>query len=141
MEKTKAAVDFYLESRKEFLLSKQPNANETEIFEMAYAEWQKLSEEEKKPFIEKEKEEKEKHKVKKPAGKKAPKKPLSAVFIYTNERTKELKKENPNMTKPEIMAQCSKEFQKLPPEQKKIYQDKAIEDKKRYEKEMEELNK
>ena len=45
------------------------------------------------------------------------------------------------MTKPEIMAQCSKEFQKLPPEQKKIYQDKAIEDKKRYEKEMEELNK
>ena len=130
MEKTKAAVDFYLESRKEFLLSKQPNANETELFEMAYAEWQKLSEEEK-----------EKHKVKKPAGKKAPKKPLSAVFIYTNERTKELKKENPNMTKPEIMAQCSKEFQKLPPEQKKIYQDKAIEDKKRYEKEMEELNK
>ena len=44
MEKTKAAVDFYLESRKEFLLSKQPNANETELFEMAYAEWQKLSE-------------------------------------------------------------------------------------------------
>ena len=136
MEKAKAAVDFYLESRKEFLLSKQPNANETEIFEMAYAEWQKLSEEEKKPFLEK-----EKHKIKKPAGKKAPKKPSSAAFIHTNERTKESKKENPNTTKPEITAQRPKELQKSPPEQKKIHQDKAIEDKKRYEKETEELNK
>ena len=71
----------------------------------------------------------------------APKRPISAYFFYNQERREQLKKEKPELDNKELIKVMSEEWNKLTDAQKKPYVQKAEDDKKRYNQEMEEYNK
>ena len=63
----------------------------------------------------------------------APKRALSAYFLYNQERRDSLKKEKPELNNKEIIKKMSEEWNALSDEKKKPYIAKAEADKKRYE--------
>ena len=65
----------------------------------------------------------------------APKKALSAFFMFSSERRVSLKKEKPELDNRQIIYEMSNEWNQMKDEDKKKYHDLADEDKKRYEKE------
>jgi structure-specific recognition protein 1 len=65
----------------------------------------------------------------------APKKAISAYFFYIKERRDSITKELPNLNNKEIVKKMSEEWNALRDDKKKPYVQKALEDKKRYEKE------
>ena len=65
----------------------------------------------------------------------APKKAISAYFFYIKERRDSITKEQPNLNNKEIVKKMSEEWNVLSDDKKKPYVQKALEDKKRYEKE------
>ena len=65
----------------------------------------------------------------------APKKAISAYFFYIKERRDSITKELPNLNNKEIVKKMSEEWNVLSDDKKKPYVQKALEDKKRYEKE------
>ena len=65
----------------------------------------------------------------------APKKAISAYFFYIKERRDSITKEQPNLNNKEIVKKMSEEWNALSDDKKKPYVQKALEDKKRYEKE------
>ena len=65
----------------------------------------------------------------------APKRALSPFLYYTLDRRPELKKEKPELSHKELLAEMGVEWNKLKEEEKKKYIQKADEDKKRYERE------
>lgn len=70
-----------------------------------------------------------------------PKKCLSAYMIFVRETRSKVQKENKNMHVLEIMKQVGKQWQGLNATDRKVYQDKADEDKIRYRKELKEFEK
>ena len=65
----------------------------------------------------------------------APKKAISAYFFYIKERRESITKELPKLNNKEIVKKMSEEWNALSDDKKKPYVQKALEDKKRYEKE------
>lgn len=65
-----------------------------------------------------------------------PKKCLSAYMIFVRETRSKVQKENQDMHVLEIMKQVGKQWQNLTDEERKVYQDKADEDKIRYRNEL-----
>ena len=68
----------------------------------------------------------------------APKRPLSAFFLYCGKRRNELKTENPNLANYEIIKIMSDEWSALSDIEKKSYIEKAQADMQRYESEKKE---
>ena len=66
----------------------------------------------------------------------APKRPISAYFLYNQERREKLKKEQPDLDNKDLIRAMSEEWNKLTDEEKKPYVKKAEADKKRYLEEM-----
>jgi len=66
----------------------------------------------------------------------APKRPMSAYFMFSNENRNAIKEKNPGVTFGGLAKIISEEFKKLSEKELKKYQDKAAADKARYEKEM-----
>ena len=65
----------------------------------------------------------------------APKRALSAFFVFQTERRVSLKKEKPDLDNRQMIYEMSNEWKQMNDEDKQKYQIKADEDKKRYEKE------
>ena len=87
----------------------------------------------------KDKKERVKHRHQK--DKDAPKRAISAFFFYNQERRPTLLKEKPSLKVTEVISELSKEWKALPDDKKKPYIVKAENDKKRYQKEMENYQK
>ena len=64
----------------------------------------------------------------------APKRGMSAYFLYLADHRARIKKENPEMGMCEQTKIISGEWRALTDEKRKIYDDKAVKDKERYEK-------
>jgi hypothetical protein len=75
-------------------------------------------------------------KAAKPQG---PKRPQNASFLYMNENREAYKQAHPDAKFGDIAKGLADEFKNLPAEQKKKYEDKAANDKARYDKEVAEL--
>ena len=71
--------------------------------------------------------------IKKQKDPNAPRKNISAYFIFNRERRVSLRKEEPLLSNRDLVKKMSVEWNRLPDEQKKIYAEKAEADKKRYE--------
>ena len=65
-----------------------------------------------------------------------PKRPLSAFFLYRQERYQDVTKANANKGVADITKIISAEWNKLPDERKKKYQDQYTSDKGKYDKEI-----
>ena len=65
----------------------------------------------------------------------APKRALSAFFVFQTERRVSLKKEKPDLDNRQMIYEMSNEWKQMNDEDKQKYQIKADEDRKRYEKE------
>lgn len=66
----------------------------------------------------------------------APKRNMSAFFIYSNAVRPQVKEENPEAGFGDIAKIISKQYKALPEKELAIYQKKAVEDKERYQREM-----
>merc|ERR1712223_398146 len=66
----------------------------------------------------------------------APKAPLGAFFQFQHEERLNVKTENPSFSNPEISKELGRRWKEMEPEAKKVYQDKAVENKKQYEENM-----
>ena len=66
----------------------------------------------------------------------APKRNMSAYFLYSIDIRPSVKEQNPEATFGDIARLISAKFKELSDDEKKIWQDKAAEDKVRYEREM-----
>jgi len=69
-----------------------------------------------------------------------PKKGLSSFFLYLDEHRADLRKKNPKKKITEITTIASKQFKELSQNERKKYDDLAVKDKQRYEKELEAYN-
>lgn len=69
-----------------------------------------------------------------------PKKPLSAYLFYTTENVNSLK-DKEGCTHPEAMKKCGELWNKLQPDEKKIYEAKHDKDVVRYKQQIEDLDK
>jgi len=133
--------------------------DQKEAFTQSAAIWKGLNEEEKKPFVEKSKQDEARYKKqladleangffltgegqkstdlyvdpKKKYGERCvvPKKPLSAYLFYTTENVN-LLKEKEGCTHPEAMKKCGELWNKLTPEEKQKYEDSHAKDVLRY---------
>jgi len=65
-----------------------------------------------------------------------PKRNLSAYFIFNNEQRPILQRENPEKRVTEISKEIAVLYKQLSPQEMKKYQDLAVKDKQRYEREM-----
>merc|ERR1711964_73794 len=107
--------------------------------------WGNLSAEEKAPFDAKAAEDKARYENEKQAwiaagggGKKdkpreGPKRPTNASFLYVNANRETFRKENVDMKLTEVTKALHDQFKNLSPEDRKVWDDKAAEDKARYE--------
>ena len=130
--------------------------------------WKGMSDEQKKPYLDKNKQDEERYKrqlaeleqkgyfttedgqkstdlyvdPKKKYGETCvvPKKPLSAYLFYTTENVNSLK-EKEGCTHPEAMKKCGELWNKLTPEEKKKYEEKHDNDVVRYKQQIEDLDK
>ena len=66
----------------------------------------------------------------------APKRNMSAFFIYSNAVRPTVREENPEAGFGEIAKIISRQYKALPEKELAIYQKKAVEDKERYQREM-----
>ena len=152
----------YMKERREAIKSKQPDIGNKEIISKMAEEWKKLSDQEKEKYnalANKDKiryanemknytpseEDKKSTKGKKGnTGKKAkkekvegaPKKPLTAFFIFQNEKREEFKKKYPDLAQKELVTKLSEAWKNLSEKDKKKYNDKNAEAKKQYEKDL-----
>ncbi|KAL1916519.1 uncharacterized protein VTP21DRAFT_5710 [Calcarisporiella thermophila] len=65
----------------------------------------------------------------------APKRPLSAYMLFSQEKRKQVLEENPDVKFTEVGKLLGAMWKELSEEEKKIYNDKASKDKERYERE------
>jgi HMG (high mobility group) box len=70
----------------------------------------------------------------------APKRNMSAYFLYSIEMRPRIKEENPSAGFGELAKLISEQFKALPPRERKVWDEKAVADKVRYEREMEDYN-
>lgn len=75
---------------------------------------------------------------KKPREKKAPSRIIRANEFYLRKHSKSAREENPELKSKELRKLVFDRFKELPPEEKKVYEDLAAEDKARYNRELEE---
>lgn len=66
----------------------------------------------------------------------APKRNMSAYFLFSIDERPRVKADNPDAGFGDIARLISERFKSLPPKEKKIWEDKAVADKARYEREM-----
>jgi hypothetical protein len=152
----KAAVNSFIlfcRDNRDKIKEKNPEMKAIDITKKLAEMWKDLEDEEKKEYQEKSKEDKEryvreledyepkegfKNPKKSPSPKKpsSPKRSLSSYIFFCNDKREEIKKNNPEMKTTEIMAEMGKLWKVLSDKKKKPYEDKAAEDKKRYEEEM-----
>lgn len=128
------------------------DAKQSEIMKMLGEMWKELNDEEKEPYQEKAKEDKDRYneemknyvpkegtgkgKAKKQKDPNAPKKPRSAYILFCQKNREKAKKECGADTKPSaVMAQLGAMWNKLSEKAKKPFLKEAEEDKKRYEEE------
>eukprot|EP01125_Pyxidicula_operculata_P020498 TRINITY_DN7592_c0_g1_i1.p1 TRINITY_DN7592_c0_g1~~TRINITY_DN7592_c0_g1_i1.p1 ORF type:complete len:207 (+),score=38.20 TRINITY_DN7592_c0_g1_i1:91-711(+) len=71
----------------------------------------------------------------------APKRAKTAWIIYSNDKRYEIKQKNPDATLPRIMELVSMAWKEIGADEKKIYEEKAMEEKRRYAKEYAEYQK
>ena len=71
----------------------------------------------------------------------APKRNMSAYFLYSIEARPKIKEENPEATFGEIARLISSKFKDLPAKERKVWDEKAVADKERYTREMAEYTK
>lgn len=149
----------YFNNEKVAELKKEKGMDQKEAFTKSAEIWKGLSEEEKKPYVEKSKQDEARYKKqladleangffmtedgqkstdlyvdpKKKYGERCvvPKKPLSAYLFYTTENVNRLK-EKEGCTHPEAMKKCGELWNKLTPEEKKAYEDAHEKDVLRY---------
>ena len=79
---------------------------------------------------------KKKKKKKKPKDPNAPKRNQSSFFLYSNATRNDVKAANPDAKFGEIAQIISKHFKALPEEERAYWDQKAAEDKERYQREM-----
>lgn len=151
----------YFNNEKVAELKKERGLDQKDAFTQSAEIWKGLNEEQKKPYLEKNKQDEARYKrqmeeltangffmtedgkkstdlyvdPKKKYGEQCvvPKKPLSAYLFYTTENVNQLK-EKEGCTHPEAMKKCGELWNKLSDEDKKKYNDKHDEDVKRYKK-------
>ncbi len=70
----------------------------------------------------------------------APKRNMSAFFIYSNEVRSQVKEQNPDAGFGDIAKLISKQYKALAADELEIYKKKAAEDKERYQRQMREYN-
>lgn len=63
----------------------------------------------------------------------APKRPLTAYMYYATDMREQVKQENPNATFGDVGKIIGDKWRQLGAEEKKVYEEKAVADKKRYE--------
>jgi hypothetical protein len=151
----KAAVNSFIlfcRDNRQDIKNENPEMKATEITKKLGEMWKALDDEDKKEYQEKANEDKKRYakeiedyepkegfKNPKKSPKKesaSPKRSLSAYIFFCNEKREEIKKKNPAMKATEIMAEMGKLWKALSDKKKKPYEEKAAEDKKRYEEEM-----
>lgn len=71
----------------------------------------------------------------------APKKPMSAYFLFLNDRRKDIKREKPTLTMCQQTKEATVEWNKMTEKEKKKWQDLQVKEKQRYEKEMQTYDK
>jgi len=74
---------------------------------------------------------------KKPKDSNAPKRALSAYFLFANDKRAQVKLENPTLRMTQISGKVAELWANTPSEDKRVYQERAAKDKERYNSEME----
>ena len=98
-KKAISAYFFYIKERRESITKEQPSLNNKEIVKKMSEEWNALSDEKKKPYVQKAEADKKRYENEK----EQPKKPISAYFFYVKERRDSIIKELPNLNNKEII--------------------------------------
>jgi len=148
-----SAYTFFVQTCREEHRKKHPNENVnfTEFSKKCAERWKQMSDKEKKRFAEmadkdKIRYDREMSQYTPPAGEggrkrkkkdpNAPKRPLSAFFLFCHDERPSVKVLYPTYTVGEVAKELGDRWNKVTPEQKVKYEQKAIVDKGRYEKEM-----
>mgnify|MGYP005851077441 CR=1 FL=1 len=114
-----------------------------EVAKMVSQSWKSLSDEERAPWIEMGREDRERYEREKASYKgpwkipdvkdpKAPKKPQSAFLAFSNERRKIVAKANPNMSGTEISGLMSQLWKECPEHMKQAYRDQEARERKTF---------
>ena len=158
----------YFNNQKVAQLKKEDGLDQKDAFTKSAEIWKTLTDDAKKPFIDKNKQDEERYKrqlaeleqngffmtedgqkstdlyvdPKKKYGESCvvPKKPLSAYLFYTTENVNSLK-DKEGCTHPEAMKKCGELWNKLVPEEKKVYEAKHDKDVVRYKQQIQDLDK
>lgn len=80
------------------------------------------------------------HRTKAPKDPNAPKKPKPSYLIYCSGRRADLREKMPGLTVPETGKILGAEWKNMGPAEKKVFEDLALEDKRRYERQLDEYN-
>eukprot|EP00730_Choanoeca_flexa_P018873 TRINITY_DN9201_c0_g1_i2.p1 TRINITY_DN9201_c0_g1~~TRINITY_DN9201_c0_g1_i2.p1 ORF type:complete len:211 (+),score=81.21 TRINITY_DN9201_c0_g1_i2:47-679(+) len=153
----KSAYMFFSSAVRPELQQQNPEKSMTELAKVIGAKWSELTTEAKEPYAKmaaedkiryqkemedyvpaEEYQEKEtgatsKKKAKKVKDPNAPKRPMSAFFVFSGERREKVKEENPDFAAKDVARRLGEEWAALDEEGKKPYTDKAAELKATYE--------
>eukprot|EP00467_Chlorarachnion_reptans_P007869 CAMPEP_0114505740 /NCGR_PEP_ID=MMETSP0109-20121206/11022_1 /TAXON_ID=29199 /ORGANISM="Chlorarachnion reptans, Strain CCCM449" /LENGTH=819 /DNA_ID=CAMNT_0001684215 /DNA_START=201 /DNA_END=2660 /DNA_ORIENTATION=+ len=152
-KRARNAFTFFSSATRKKVEEENPEAKFVEVGKLLGERWKALSEEEKKPFMDKANEDKERYQKEKAqfdeenpgeAGSKrkrkdknAPKRAKSAFMLFVQKRRKTVKEENPNLKFGEISKLMGEKWKELPDDEKKEFLNAAKNDKIRAEKEKE----
>jgi hypothetical protein len=155
----KASVNAYImfcREKRDEVKEENKEMKATEITKKLAEMWNEMDDEDKEEYKEKAKEDKEryakelenyepkegfknpKEKAEKKSKKESnsPKRGLSAYIFFCQDKREEVKKNNPSLKATEILSELGKMWKSLTDKKKKPYEEKAKEDKVRYEEEM-----
>jgi high mobility group protein B1 len=148
-----SAYTFFVQTCREEHRKKHPNENVnfTEFSKKCAERWKQMTEKEKKRFAEmadkdKLRYDREMSSYTPPAGEggrkrkkkdpNAPKRPLSAFFLFCHDERPAVKVIFPTYSVGEVAKELGDRWNKVTPDMKSKYEQKAVQDKQRYEKEM-----
>jgi uncharacterized short protein YbdD (DUF466 family) len=151
-----SAYTFFVQTCREEHRKKHPseNVNFTEFSKKCAERWKQMTDKEKKRFAEMADKDKQRYdsemavytppggepgsarSKKKKKDPNAPKRPLSAFFIYCADERGGVKAIHPSYSVGEVAKELGERWNKIPPELKAKYEQRAQQDKKRYEKDM-----
>mmetsp|Transcript_18746 Transcript_18746/g.24752 ORF Transcript_18746/g.24752 Transcript_18746/m.24752 type:complete len:200 (+) Transcript_18746:63-662(+) len=148
--KSRSSFSFFFEDQKDGIIASKPELPFEQILEEVGDRWHTLSEEEKKTYINRADDDRERYAMEmeeyvEPATKKAkkaaekdelaPKKPATAYLIFTNTCRNKISEENPEMSMTDKCKLMAEKWNAMDEDGKKEWNEKADADKVRFEKE------
>jgi len=129
-----SAYAFYVKENIQTLAAENPDMKLSERMIKLAQNWNKLTDEEKQPYLDKSQQDKQRKNIETQAYQKSlpPKRPLTPFLLFSNEHRKKLQEENPGTKITELMKMLAERWKALSDEQKKNYEQQAEKNKQAY---------